>query len=138
MRFAYIDACIWITLVEGLPNLQQPVRNALQNLAQDGWLFCTSDAVRLEVLIGSLRRKDEALTKIYSVLLDISHILTIPPTVFSDAIAIAETEGLKAMDAVHIAIATYHKCECFVTTDSHFKQLKCITPYWINLENSSI
>ena len=55
MKHAYVDACVWITLVEGLDDYRPAVRSALGSLAQDGWALCTSDAVWLEVLVRPLR-----------------------------------------------------------------------------------
>ena len=52
---------------------------------------------------------------------------------FEQAIMIAQTENLKAMDAIHIAIAIHHGCQCFVSSDSHFKNLTIIPPVWIDL-----
>lgn len=133
MKLAYIDTCVWTTLVEGQDRYRPPVRAALATLAQDGWEFCTSDAVRLEVLIRPLRMKQDKLADIYRGLLDANRALNIPLTLFADALTIASAEGLKAMDAVHLAIATHHGCGRFVTTDPHFNALKIIEPEWIPL-----
>ncbi|MEA3276050.1 MAG: type II toxin-antitoxin system VapC family toxin [Pseudomonadota bacterium] len=133
MKLAYVDACVWITLVEGLDEYRPPIRAVLTSLTQDGWELCTSDAVRLEVLIRPLRLKDERLSGIYRALLDGNRNLNVPQTVFEDALSSANREGLKAMDAVHCAIATHHGCGRFVTTDPHFNSLEAIKPEWISL-----
>lgn len=133
MNLAYIDACVWITLVEGLDNYRPAVRSALSSLAQDGWDLCTSDAVRLEVLVRPLRLKQERIAGFYRALLDTNRILSIPETVFADALSITTRESLKAMDAVHVAIAGHHGCGRFVTTDPHFRSLETVTPEWIQL-----
>lgn len=133
MKLAYVDACVWITLVEGLDEYRPPVRAALASLARDGWTFCSSDAVRLEVLFRPLRLEDERLSSIYRTLLEKNRSLAIPQTVFADALILATSEGLKAMDAVHCAIAKHHCCGRFVTTDPHFNSLKAIPPECISL-----
>lgn len=136
MKFAYVDACIWITLIEGLTAYRPLIREALHALTHDHWTLCTSDAVRLEVLISPIRRKDERLVAIYRALLETSRALKTPPSVFLDALSVGGSEGLKSMDAVHVAIATHHRCERFVTTDPHFKSLSLLTPVWVDLETA--
>lgn len=123
MKLAYVDSYIWITLIEGTETYRTPIREALAALARDGWALCTSDAVRLEVLIRPLRMKDDTLTGIYRALLATSRGLPITPSVFTDALVLAVSEGLKGMDAVHVAVAKFHGCERFVTTDPHFRSL---------------
>ncbi|WPL14977.1 hypothetical protein Thiosp_04837 [Thiorhodovibrio litoralis] len=95
--------------------------------------MCASDAVRLEVLIRPPRLKQNELLDLYLGLLDANHALRIPASVFVDALELARVEGLKAMDAVHVAIARYHGCERFITTDPHFNSLKTIHPGCISL-----
>ena len=127
------------TLVYGLPWLrvlttigQQYARHLALWLKMAGAL-CTSDAVWLEVLVRPLRLKQEIIAGCYRALLDTNRILSIPETVFADALSITTHEGLKAMDAVHVAIAAHHRCGRFVTTDPHFKSLETVTPEWIQL-----
>ena len=73
MKLAYIDACVWITLVEGLDRYRPPIRAALATLAEDGWELCSSDAVRLEVLVRPLRMKQGKLVDLYRGLLDMTN-----------------------------------------------------------------
>jgi predicted nucleic acid-binding protein len=138
MKLAYIDACVWISMVEGLDSYRPQIRRALKGLASNNWVFCTSDAVRLEVLIGPLRKKQAPLAKAYRAILETHSFLKTPKSVFADALLIAETERLKAMDAVHIAIAHHYGCGRFVTTDPHFKSLSFLTPLWINLASTDL
>jgi predicted nucleic acid-binding protein len=133
MKLAYVDSCVWITLIEGLDAYRAAIRGALATLARDGWELCTSDAVRLEVLVRPTRLKDEILTGIYRSLLDTNRALAVSPSVFADALTHAVRDGLKAMDAVHVAIAEQHGCERFVTTDPHFRSLTAMIPALIAL-----
>jgi len=133
MKFAYVDACVWITLVEGLDSYRPPIRTALARLAEDGWELCASDAVRLEVLIRPQRLKQNLLINLYLDLLNTNRALSIPEDVFDKALKVALVDKLKAMDAVHVAIAKHHGCERFVTTDPHFKALQTLEPWWIAL-----
>lgn len=128
MKLAYVDSCVWITLIEGLEPFRPAIRSALAALARDGWEFCTSDAVRLEVLVRPMRLKDEMLIGIYRALLDTNRALDVSPSIFADALVCAVRDGLKAMDAVHVTIAEQHGCQRFVTTDPHFRSLTSITP----------
>lgn len=136
MKLAYVDSCVWIGLVEGLTTYQPKIRAALKNLALDNWVLCTSDAVRLEVLIGPLRKKQAPLAMAYRAILETTPVLKTPKSVFTDALSIAESERIKAMDAVHIAIANHYGCGRFVTTDPHFLSLSLLTPLWIDLANT--
>lgn len=138
MKLAYVDACVWISLVEGLTIYQPKIRAALKSLALDNWVLCTSDAVRLEVLIGPLRKKQAPLAMAYRAILETTPVLKTPKSVFTDALSIAESERIKAMDAVHIAIANHYGCGRFVTTDPHFISLSLLTPLWIDLANTDV
>jgi predicted nucleic acid-binding protein len=133
MKLAYVDSCVWITLIEGRDTYRSAIRRALAELAGAGWELCTSDAVRLEVLIRPQRLGDQRLIDIYRGLLDVSRSLPVAPTVFSAALDLAARDGLKAMDAVHVAIAEQHGCEEFVTTDPHLRGLTSIAPHLIAL-----
>lgn len=57
---------------------------------------------------------------------------------FTDALSIAESERIKAMDAVHIAIANHYGCGRFVTTDPRFVSLSLLTPLWIDLDSTDV
>jgi predicted nucleic acid-binding protein len=138
MKLAYVDACVWITMVEGLDRYQPRIRSVLKGLALDNWVFCTSDAVRLEVLIGPLTRKQAPLAKAYRAILETNSLLKTPKSVFADALSIAEAERLNARDAVHIAIANHYGCGRFVTTDPHFRSLSLVTPLWIDLADTDL
>jgi predicted nucleic acid-binding protein len=133
MKRAYADSCIWITLLEGLMAYRGPIRSAIAELAADGWRLWTSDAVRLEVLVQPQRTGRAEIVRAYEGLLAARDALPVTRTVFSDARAVAVDEGLKAMDAVHVSIARAHGCERFLTTDPHFRRLRCMEPRWIDL-----
>ena len=89
----------------------------------------SSDAVRLEVLGRPKRLGDDNLVAIYVALLDATRALSVRPGIFKDALVTASREGLKAMDAVHVAIAAQQGCERFVTTDPHFQSLCSPSPH---------
>jgi predicted nucleic acid-binding protein len=90
--------------------------------------FCTSDAVRLEELVKPLRAGRAGLVQAYEGLLATCDALPISAAVFRDARSIAVDEGLRALDAVHVSIARGGGCACFLTTDPHFRRLRCMEP----------
>jgi hypothetical protein len=55
------------------------------------------------------------------------------PNIFTEALQVAHIENLKGLDAVHLALASHHRCTLFVSSDPHFRDLTTITPYWIDL-----
>lgn len=133
MKLAYLDSCVWIVEVEGLSCYQHAINLHLQTLIENGWTFCTSDVVRLEVLIKPLISQQPELVRTYTHLLGkLTHLKTYSQ-VFIQALQLAQTEHLKAMDALHVALAVHYRCQLFVSSDPGFRTLNSITPDWIDL-----
>ncbi|MFQ5639076.1 MAG: hypothetical protein ACE5IR_13925 [bacterium] len=63
--------------------------------------------------------------------------MTLNAIVKEDGTLIAKTENLKGLDAVHVAIAERNRCKLFVSTDPHFRNLKTVRPFWINLKEKN-
>jgi len=137
MKLAYIDSCVWISWIEGLAAYQETLNDAMRQLSQDGWTFCISEAVVLEVLVNPLKRQQDHLVETYRKLFERTRNLRIHVSVFKEALSVAYTENLRAMDAIHVTIACHHGCDRFVTTDPHFRHLKLIHSQWINLVESA-
>jgi predicted nucleic acid-binding protein len=133
MKLAYIDSCVWISWVEGLTDYQGKIGDAMRQLSQDGWTFCISDAVVLEVMVNPLKRQQNHLVEAYRKIFERTRNIKTHMGLFKEALSVAYTENLRAMDAIHVAIASHHGCERFVTTDPHFRYLKLIQSHWINL-----
>jgi len=133
MKLAYVDSCIWITRVEGLPKHQQIVDQKLHDLAEEGWMFCISEVVILEILAKLLKQDKDDLVQFYRKTFDKIRILKNYSHVFRHALSIIQTENLKGMDSIHVAFADYYNCEGFVSSDSHFMNLKIVPLLWINL-----
>ncbi len=124
MKLAYVDSSVWITYIEGfLPTYQQCIEEHLDKLAEEGWLFATSDVVKLEILPKLYATQNDQFIALYQALFDSLTLLDSFPDVFKEALAIAQQAGLKAMDAIHVAIAKQQGCQCFISTDTHFKNL---------------
>ncbi|MCI0691589.1 PIN domain-containing protein [candidate division KSB1 bacterium] len=136
MKLAYIDSCVWIARVEGLPEYQKVIDANLQTLAEEGWTFCTSDVVVLEVLAKPLRENQDHLVQIYRNIIQKLKTLKNYSGVFKNALSLTKSENLKGMDAIHVAIAEHHNCQLFVTSDPHFRNLKIVPPQLINLSKS--
>jgi predicted nucleic acid-binding protein len=133
MKLAYVDSSVWIARIEGLPLYRKTINDCLNKLDKDGWLLCVSELVLLEVLPKPYKSNNDALIDIYNTLFEQTKMLKSFPNVFKDALMIAESENLKGMDAIHVAIALQHNCKCFISTDTHFKNLKVIPVKWIDL-----
>jgi len=137
VKLAYIDSCVWIARVEGLSEYKNIIDANLQTLAEEGWMFCTSDAVALEVLTKPLKENQDNLAQIYRGLFQKMRTIKIFPAVFKNALLLTTAENLKGMDAIHVAIAEHNNCQLFVTSDPHFRNLKAIIPKLIDLSKNS-
>ena len=138
MKLAYVDSSVWITYIEGLHSYQQSIEIHLDRLAKEGWFFATSEAVKLEILPKLYATHNDKIIALYQALFDNLTSLDNFPELFEEALIVTQQEGLKAMDAIHVAIAKQQGCQCFVSTDTHFKNLNCLTVVWINLKVSEL
>jgi predicted nucleic acid-binding protein len=136
MKQAYVDSSVWITMAEGIAQYQEIVRHALQQLEADGWQLCLSDLVVLEVKLKPYRQERYDLIAEYDLLFFETAIFSPFDSVFHDALEYAKTNGLKTMDAIHIAFAVNYKCELFVTTDQDFHTLKSLPLHMIDLSQA--
>lgn len=134
MKLAYVDSSIWITRIEGLPIYRNIINDCLNQLTNEKLVLCCSPVVMLEIFPKLYKDKNNTLIEIYNKLFEQTHQLKSFPNVFEQAMMITHTENLKSMDAIHVAIAIHHGCQCLVSTDSHFKNLTKIRPSWINLK----
>ncbi len=137
MKLAYLDSSIWIARTEGLPEYREKVRNELAELLEKDWLFCISDMVMLEVLIKPSRQNQMELINIYKE--GFLEAVRFPSfhTVFHSALSYAQIDGVKALDAIHVAFAVQYGCELFVTTDPHFRTLISLPLHWIDLSEAT-
>ncbi|MBM3290046.1 MAG: type II toxin-antitoxin system VapC family toxin [Candidatus Hydrogenedentes bacterium] len=116
---AYLDSCIVIYLVEGALDLRRSVHDRI--MASPDFTICTSCIVRLECLVGAIKRGDFELVDQYRRLLDATVSLSVTDDVCERAAELRAMHGLLVPDAVHLAIADTHKCDEFWTADTHFK-----------------
>jgi predicted nucleic acid-binding protein len=137
MKFAYIDSCVWITRIEGLPVYRDIISSNLEKFRFQRWRLCISDAVALEVLHKPYKNNNHVLIGIYNKLFQQTQIIESFRDVFKNALMIAHTENLNAIDAIHVSLAVQHGCKYFVSTDPHFKNLRGISSIWIDLSSSA-
>ena len=113
MRRAYIDACLLIYWVERAGPVAEAAIRWLE--AQTDATLCVSPLVRLEVLVGPMRRGDAALLRAYEALLAQQLWLSMGDQAFSQALLLRAQHGLKTPDALHLATALHHGCTEFWT-----------------------
>jgi len=134
---AYVDTSIWILYVEGLPDYQNAVETRLEQLKQEGWCFCASQAVMMETLYKPYRENNPGLTTVYIDLFKKTKNLYNYTELFEDGLRIMQSETLKAMDSLHVALAAHYGCERFITTDADFRNLQTVPVLLIDLLHAS-
>lgn len=134
---AYIDTSIWITRTEGRPVYRYVIENHLEQLKQEGWRLCTSQAVIMETLYKPYRDKNQDLVTVYTDLFAKTQMLLNYTDLLEDGLRMVQVETLKAMDALHVALALHHGCKKFISTDPDFRNLLSIPVYWIDLSRIS-
>ncbi len=137
MKYAYVDSSVWIARFEGFPAYRKIVTSAQTALEQDGWKFCFSELVQLEVLLKPHRENQQFLIEAYSEAFAQALLLPNFGGVFKNAFGIAQTNSLKAMDAIHAAFAIGYGCELFVTTDADFRMFNKLPLHWIDLSQAA-
>jgi len=137
MKRAYLDSSVWITRTEGISIYRDMIRSELLSLTKHDWQFCFSDAVILEVLIKPQRLNQMELFNIYKASFMEATQLSVFDSVFQNALLYTQRDGLKALDAIHVAFAVHYGCELFVTTDPDFRSLKSLPLHLIDLRLSS-
>jgi len=105
MKRAYLDTSVWIARAEGGLAYRNLVRKELHVLKDDGWQFCLSDLVILEVLLKPYRENRQNLISGYNrVFSEAVHFSTFD-TVFHETLTFAQRDNLKVLDAIHVAFA---------------------------------
>ncbi len=136
MNRAYLDTSVWIARTEGIPAYRDLVRKELSALMENDWQFCLSDLVALEVLIKPSRQNQPELVDIYNEAFSEAIYFATFDMVFHHALLYAQKDGLKALDAIHVAFAINYECELFVTTDPDFRPLQSLPLHWIDLSQA--
>lgn len=120
MRFAYLDSCIVIYLLENAAPFSEKTR---QFLARNGdAILCVSPLVRMEVMIKPLRESATMLMADYEEFLAAQNWLFIGDSTFDRALQLRAQHGLKTPDALHLATALQHGCNEFWTNDDRLNK----------------
>lgn len=116
----YLDSCLVIYLVEGSPERTAATQHALQAYPA---VFCISDLVRLECLVGPIKSQNDEVLQNYQLLFESFACLPISDNTYDMAAEIRANHGLLLPDALHLAIAVTNGCDEFWTADTHFDRM---------------
>ena len=115
MGLIYLDACLVIYLAERHARWGERVAAAIAQATQAR--FGISPLVKLECIVGPIRRGDPVLERAYINLFDQFAALDMPEQVFLQAAQLRARFGLKTPDALHLACAQHHRCDALWTND---------------------
>jgi predicted nucleic acid-binding protein len=118
----YLDACILIYLVEGPVTNQAAILQAMTAAASPD--FCISDLVRLECLVGPLRRTQASIVAHYEQAFTMLNVLPCLPAAFDCAAELRAHHGLKTPDALHAGAAITHRCDELWTNDHRLASIR--------------
>jgi predicted nucleic acid-binding protein len=133
LKTAYLESSIWINRSEGTLAHRTYVEQGVLVFDNEGWDFCISDAVKLEVLWRLYYQGHYDRIENYTMQFQKAIHIPVYSSVFQDALEIASLEGLRPLDAIHVAFAISGKCDCFVTADRDFRNLRSIPVRFIDL-----
>lgn len=108
----YLDACMIIDLVEGVPDLQRTLRTRLQ-----GRNLVSTELARLESRIGALRQGQARYLETYRQFFDGCDTQPMNRDVFDLATDLRVQHAIKTPDALHLAAALLSSCGEFWTDD---------------------
>jgi predicted nucleic acid-binding protein len=111
----YLDSCILIYRLEGIPEFADPVVEAIR--AATAAIFCISDLVRLKCLVGPVRQNDADRKAAFEAQFRKLTRLALRRGVFDLAAELRGRHRLKTPDAIHAAAAITHGCTEFWTND---------------------
>jgi predicted nucleic acid-binding protein len=115
----FLDSNVVIYYIECDPYWGPKVEDRLRKIAANNDTLATSDAVRLETLIGPFQSGDIAVLADYQKFFNSSGIQMLPVTaaVWEQAARIRAGFKLPVLDSIHLATAIEHGCGLFLTND---------------------
>lgn len=116
----YLDSCIIIYLIEK-HTVYFPVLDA-QLRQHQHVLYCISPLVKMECLVGAIKRQDTLLQQRYERFFSTQQTLVMPENVYRQAAELRARSNLKTPDALHLATATQHGCHQLWTNDNRLNQ----------------
>lgn len=120
MGLIYLDACLVIYLVERPPRWGKAVADALAK--KRDVRFTVSPLVKLECLVGPVKRGDSVLQRAYTEVFEAFESLAMPEQIYLQAVQLRARFGLRTPDALHLACAQHHRCEALWTNDDRLAQ----------------
>jgi predicted nucleic acid-binding protein len=120
MGLIYLDTCLVIYLAERHPRWRHKLAGAMT--AAKNARFAISPLVKMECMVGALRRDDPVLQQEYMDLFATFAWLPMPDPVYLQAAQLRARFELKTPDALHLACAQHHRCEALWTNDGRLTQ----------------
>lgn len=111
----YLDTCLVIYLAERHPRYGARIADALRKASSSR--FAVSPLVKLECLVGPIKRGDPVLQSTYTGFFEAFETLALPEVVYLQAAQLRARFGLRTPDALHLACAQHHRCEALWTND---------------------
>jgi predicted nucleic acid-binding protein len=125
----FLDSNVVIYYIESDPYWGPKVEARLRKIAADKDMLATSDAVRLETLIGPFQSGDTAVLADYQKFFNSTGVQMLPVTgaVWEHhAARIRAVYKLQVLDSIHLATAIEHGCGLFLTNDLHLANFESI------------
>lgn len=121
----YIDANIWIYLIEGNPEFVEATEAIFAQIARDGASVVTSEITIAECLWKPSKTGNSAISELYENLFGSGEIELSPldGTITRRAAVDGGRLGLKLIDGIHYVSAIASGCNYFLTGDRHFKSV---------------
>ncbi len=116
----YVDTCLLIAAFKGEGELG---RRALSVLDDPERSLVVSDAVRLEAMPKARYHKQQEEVAFYEAVFSQAENIAWDGTALQNALVIAESHGVAAMDAIHVAHATLAGVAEFVSAEKPTKPM---------------
>lgn len=126
-RRVYLDANIFIYVLNGAPGLAEPSVALLDACCRGEVQGVTGDLTLAELLVHPLRLNDAAAAAAVREMLQESGAVTLlghDRACFERAAALRARHGLKMPDALHLATALGSGAACFVSNDHQLPQVE--------------
>jgi predicted nucleic acid-binding protein len=124
LRRVYVDANVFIYLLEGSDNRQTQASRALHALLTTGRRLVISELVIAECIYGALKSGRPGLERLYLDLFSADESFDLADINGGILLAAARHGpklGLKLLDAVHFHAAQSSRCDEFLTNDAAFQ-----------------
>ncbi|MGA2033073.1 MAG: type II toxin-antitoxin system VapC family toxin [Thermoguttaceae bacterium] len=116
----YWDSCVYISCIEKTPD-RYPILQTIIREAQAGSLVLVASTLVIAEVVrlnGSTEPEREQANRIQEFFEnDYIEIRAVDRLTAEYAAEISRTHGLKPPDAIHVATAIHHKCDCLQTYD---------------------